>query len=308
MKRHAFTLPELLVVIMIIGVMGSLALAAISSAIELAREQRTRSIIARLDVLLGEKWESYRTRAVPIRIAPGTAPTVAARIRLYGLRDLMRMEMPERITDLVDGPAVLMPGVALSGVPSDLQRYRRSAIKRCGTNWAVTWTDQHQGAECLYLIVANMTYGDKAALDFFQPGEIGDVDGDNMPEILDGWGMPIEFLRWAPGYTVQAGAITTVDTTAPDPFDPIHADPRWGTFMPFALKPLIVSGGRDKQIDIAMKSVDSSQSAIHWATLIPPSDPYYVPLAGQFPAGTPTDFDADGLSADDITNHYQETQ
>ena len=50
-----------------------------------------------------------------------------------------------------------------------------------------------------------MKDGDKNALDFFMPDEIGDMDEDGMKEILDGWGTPIEFLRWAPGYSQRPG-------------------------------------------------------------------------------------------------------
>jgi hypothetical protein len=57
----------------------------------------------------------------------------------------------------------------------------------------------------LYLILATMKDGDKSALDYFSTDEIGDVDGDGMKEILDGWGQPIAFLRWAPGYAQQPG-------------------------------------------------------------------------------------------------------
>jgi hypothetical protein len=68
-----------------------------------------------------------------------------------------------------------------------------------------TWTGQHQGAECLYLILSGIREGDKGGLEFFKETEIGDVDGDGMPEVLDAWGNPIEFLRWAPGFSVGVG-------------------------------------------------------------------------------------------------------
>ena len=63
----------------------------------------------------------------------------------------------------------------------------------------------HQGSECLYLILSTMKDGDKSALEFFTPDEIGDTDGDGMKEILDGFGRPIAFIRWAPGYSQNPG-------------------------------------------------------------------------------------------------------
>ena len=50
------------------------------------------------------------------------------------------------------------------------------------------------------MILASIRDGDITGLDFFTEGEIGDVDNDGMPEILDPWGVPIYFLRWAPGF------------------------------------------------------------------------------------------------------------
>ena len=126
------------------------------------------------------------------------------------------------------------------------------------------WTSANQGAECLYLILSTMRDGDKSALDFFQSDEVGDTDGDGMNEILDGWGQPIQFLRWPAGYAEQPGpdgawgvkgvdddgnGVTDTDLNeagwpgsddivpktpqtrnwqkAPDPFDPAKVDPRW---------------------------------------------------------------------------------
>src|SRR5262245_7864013 len=129
--RRAFTLAELLIVIMIIGILAGLALSAVSGAVGLAKEQRTRAIIAKLDGLIMEQYEGYRTRAVPLRLPQGTPPQLAARLRLYALRDLMRMEMPERVTDVMDGQATLnvAPLIQLSYPPALWQSYRRKAIR-----------------------------------------------------------------------------------------------------------------------------------------------------------------------------------
>jgi hypothetical protein len=141
--------------------------------------------------------------------------------RLNALRDLMRMEMPDRKSDVIDGPIsqVLLyrvrsatgPVAGPSSVtvtiaqPSLWLEYRRRANANTGNNLNA-WTTTHQGAECLYLIVASMRDSTSNGLDFLQEGEVGDVDSDGMQEILDPWGNPIEFLRWAPGYVVSPGS------------------------------------------------------------------------------------------------------
>jgi hypothetical protein len=325
---------ELLIVILIISILAAMALSALAGATELAREQRTRVIINKIDQLIGEQYEGYRTRAVPIRVIPGVDPISAARLRLYALRDVMRMELPDRITDVVDGPATITVAATVNGVsqavsvraaqPAAWKSYRRRALRELGANWATAWTDQHQGAECLYLILSQHRDGDKSALDFFLPQEIGDVDADGMKEILDAWGQPIEFLRWAPAYLAENDVLTFqteghhgtggghVDET-PDPFDPMKADERWrvvgSTIHPYALYPLIFSAGRDRKYDVATKVTDANGNDLRYAMTLPPNDPYYVPTSGD-PLGKPGDIDQDGYLGygDNITNHYQSLQ
>jgi prepilin-type N-terminal cleavage/methylation domain-containing protein len=346
--RRGFTLMELLIVMLIIAVLAALALTALQGAAEDARATRTRAIIAKLDQLLMERYNAYRTRALPIRVAPGTVPKSepftdanangfwdggetftdrngsgaynygAAYFRLMAMRELMRMELPDRRTDIVFLSTGVMEPTYTGMTQAALQRtYYRKIVNATGTAADVTqiqnkWSLSYQGAECLYLIVSTMHDGDKNALDFFMPRETGDVDGDGMREILDGWGNPIEFLRWAPAYTTGNGVltmqvapgVTAAASPVPDPYDPVREDAR----MTFALHPLIYSAGRDKSYDIAAQLVDGSGNDFRYT--LNRNDPYYVPtIAGQFPLGTPTDTNGNGYPewADNITNHYQPT-
>jgi hypothetical protein len=187
--------------------------------------------------------------------------------RLRALRELMRMELPERKTDLDAIPSITNPGTATATTPLQFQYVDTSGVtkawpatgslsmsppalwhafrRRAGYarfnptasatwNAPATWTDNNQYSECLYLIVANTMYGEDSALKFFRDSEIGDVDGDGMKEILDAWGRPIYFLRWAPGFTYTWGAdgrwgVATVDDdgngTVDDPIPPFPNKP-----------------------------------------------------------------------------------
>src|SRR5262245_53093415 len=113
-RRRAFTLAELMIVIAIIAILAGLGFAAMNGATNLAREHRTGAQIAKIDQLIGERYEGYRTRAVPVKILnpldPNRQPIFYASqpsrdnalLRLLALRALMRMELPDRRTDIVN--------------------------------------------------------------------------------------------------------------------------------------------------------------------------------------------------------------
>lgn len=302
--NRGFTLVELLVVITIITILASTAVFTMFGVREDVREKSTQSTVSQIGEIIATQFEEYRVRPLPIQIPAGASPQLAAGLRLLAVRQMMRMELPDRITDVVDGPAPIVVGSVSQIMPSPSlwRAYRRRAEAALGVNWATTWTAGYQGAECLYMILATIRDGDRTGLDGIAESQIGDVDGDKMPEILDAWGKPIEFLRWAPGFRsdIQTGNASV----APDFFDPLHVDYRWGDNIPanepFMLYPLIFSAGRDGQYDIVTERVPIT---LRYMLTAPPNDPYYELSANTF-MGALTDTNNDGPGyADNITNH-----
>jgi prepilin-type N-terminal cleavage/methylation domain-containing protein len=208
---RAFTLIELLITMSIIAIMASMVLVGLYSAQEAGKTAKTKALIARLDSIIKTRYESYRTRRVPV--ASGANRTATALARLGGLRDMMRMELPDRWSDIVavagtNPPYMVGPNLAglqsqmtpggptLAGIPTS--SVWRGYVRRVTAGPAPTL--DYQGAECLYLIVMSALAEEGDAREVFKPGDVGDVDGDGFPEFLDAWGQPIRFLRWAPGF------------------------------------------------------------------------------------------------------------
>jgi Tfp pilus assembly protein PilE len=332
-QSAGFTVVELLTVMLILSLLVAMSLSAFSAAVNQAKISRTKVIIAKLDQLIMDRWESYRTRPIPINVNNSNNTTtyldqsnlqvrqnfarLASEKRLWALREIMRMELPNTRADVTDAP-VLVTRTAIN----------RGYQRKVPSTWNNTW----QHAECLYLIVASMRDHEKSALDFFTSDEIGDLDGDGVPEILDAWGTPIQFVRWPAGYLstgVTNPAITPQDKTIPDSFDLLRVDRRYGdtdtTNDPYDLKPLIYSCGPDKEVaptGINLPGFGYSTTTIDAIPIIPyqkngrkpyANDPYFVPSSGSAAGSidadaTFTSAQAATAAADNITNHYQEAE
>lgn len=333
--RPAFTLIELLVAVTIMGILASITLFALSGALESAKGDKTRATINKLNSLVMAKYESYRTRRVPITIPTGTSTQLAAQYRVDAIRDLMRMEMPDRYSDIQDNPTThSIAGVSTSSliaVPSATQAYR--AALPAAPNFHA------EAAKCLYLFISH-GLDDPDVMSQFSEDEIARDSLDGMRYFVDGWGQPIYFIRWAPGFSspLQPWNVNPTDAlgnptakatfiTSHDPFDPLKvyvpttaSDPFYNPGLPAnaqfypALYPLIISGGPDKITDIYFNGIpNGGGTEFQYSKTSPPNNPYVVVNNGLF--GAPTDLSSiftpaglsqgDGVdnSIDNITNH-----
>jgi len=333
----AFTLVELLVAITIMGILSSIALFALASVQESAKGDKTRATIAKLNALVMAKYESYRTRRVPVDVkAVAAYRNYAANnlgwaeARVDVLRELMRMELPDRFTDIIDNPVTAWTD-ATTGKPDYMQRPSASVAYLAAL--PATRSTFAEGAKCLYLFVSHGT-DNPDVMQLFGQDEIA-TDTDGMNYFVDGWGQPIFLQRWAPGFTspLQPWNVNPTDAlgnantnkiypTTHDPLDPLQmyrpttGDLFYNPTLPAneqiypPLYPLIFSCGPDQIADIFLEGTDpvSGSPNFHYSTTSPPNNPFAVVVGGLF--GAPTDLpngnDPKNLidnSVDNITNH-----
>ena len=275
LPRRGVTLIELLIVIMIISILAALILGVAAVAGETARQAQTKHVVERLHTLLTEFYGTFKSRRVPANLPTNTPGQVGAALRLSALRETMRMELPDRWSDVVgarvdtelpgqvltDYPKFVIPLLPSLGGPITIERtglanvYLRRYAGLKSTDPLVIRANQ--GAECLYMIIT-LACGDGEARSQFKEADIGDTDGDGAPEFLDGWGNPITFVRWPFGFESVSDLMTGDPITDHDPFDPfrVHPDANVSPRPGARLFPLIVSAGRDELYDLVTDSND----------------------------------------------------
>ena len=315
-NRRGFTLVELLVVIMLIGILSSLVLVALANVTHKAREDRTSAQIAKIHEVLMEKWQSYAYRKIPPvsslaarkKLAGNATKNfqVLARHRLEGVRDLMRLELPASRTEVLSGRSRIRD--SLSGktyLPALTRAYQAQAMAATGASLAdlaTAWTPDFENAECLYLILSQIRDDQSSALEIFSENEIGDTDGDGMLEILDAWGNPIRWLRWAPGFNSPLQVPLAENPNQEDPFDTARVGSSYqdtfGTDRPRTLYPLIFSAGPDGKYGVRVGAEGQTWFDVR-------SDPYHEAMRQ---IGGPVDSEDVEQIADNITNHLLTTR
>jgi len=212
LRQAGFTLVELLLVIAIIAILTSLALAIVLGADESAREARTESQVQRINQLLLAKWEAYNTRILRFRLADvkfGGAPiadmsaTEIERIRTRALMDLARVEFPNSYANLAVFPSLHSQLAPIGDFPTGLDNSDPVAgdldKERAGTPnavdvtepsyWPAAWRDN-------YLALLNAPQAQPSALSRLRFKLNMSVIGTN-PNGIDLWG-PSGLDVWPP--------------------------------------------------------------------------------------------------------------
>ena len=348
--RNGVTLIELLIVIAIIATLSAVFLGVSTAAMEHSRASRTKAVIAKLHTLLMDHWETYETRRVEINssvtafidglpISSRARGEVLRDIRLLASRELMKLEMPDRWSDITNNALDATDprttpwrnADVLSSFPALTKSYHRRLQSLKSGN--INTVQSNQGAECLYMIVMLAT-GDGEARTLFGEQDIGDTDNDGAPEFLDGWGRPIQFVRWPAGFVEHSDLMSGDGDADHDPLDQFRRDSlsvlgrtpsnyppgaisdaisiledrrtRFSTTTPppylsaFRLMPLIYSSGSDEDSDLIVSPRTTTEL-----------DPYYdkYGIGRDTQLAFPFDEENDGEGwLDNIHNHLQDNR
>jgi prepilin-type N-terminal cleavage/methylation domain-containing protein len=227
--RRGFTLVELMTVIAIIAILSSLFLGALDQAEQTAKVARTSSLVQKLHNMIMARWDNYRAVRLPINVDARVGGNFAnagneqqsryrqdvARRRMLAIRELVRMEMPDRYDDLTFSPDVLRSPQNGNPIrPFLWSAYQRRMLAAKAANpiskdekmaeFIGRIAVDNQSAECLYLVMTVGVENTATSTEHFTSADFGDTDRDGMPEFVDAWGRPIQFLRWAPGFVSPA--------------------------------------------------------------------------------------------------------
>lgn len=326
-NRNAFTLVELLTAVVVVSILAAMVVSALSAAAGTARKARAEKQVQVIHELIATRMEEFITRRVSAPVCANLPPlpfqgvtldgAESNRSRLLELRHLLRTELPDRISDLaVAGPphirrvwtrtvdmdldgkndpwrsmdSILNP--PSTPLPTGYTKYRNLVARLTGVtsgNPLATWSTKFEGSECLYLILATSQVGGRNGLELIPQSQIGDLDGDNVPEILDPWGNPMIWIRWPVGYWLTYGnrvewlrdtntgfasrrlsnMQSVIDRLGKDQFDILQSD--WRNFREvrsrppdvdswtnlygtFNIQPLVASAGPDGQFDMMLRS------------------------------------------------------
>jgi prepilin-type N-terminal cleavage/methylation domain-containing protein len=226
-QRGGFTLVELLLVIAIMGVLTTMALAFMRSVNEQARVSATQARIKKIEAILNAELERYEVRRLPISrqefedLLLVNEAGIPRNIQLNNLRkrliqDLINCELPRPIfnggvfsrnPDLGHFPSNEPPIGSATGFKdwlndnySNPTGFGDVLSNRTLSAAVLSWSDPSLSGnfelpgEYLYQILRRIDFDGVPAIESLGSSSFADTNGNGLLELVDAWGEPLLWL------------------------------------------------------------------------------------------------------------------
>lgn len=192
--RAGFSLVELLVVIAIIAVLAALTVVVIRSVVDSRQRGNTEATMRTIHKALQQHWthvigEARKDAYPPQVMALAGADQRRAQVIWAKLR--LIDAFPESYSEVLTSPT--MPAWH-AYVPQGNRKYWKGYQKMLGAVTAGSPTPA-QSSACLLMALSVRRGGAGLKVEDLGPA-VRDTDGDGLMEIVDGWGRPIQFVRF----------------------------------------------------------------------------------------------------------------
>ncbi|MFO0426061.1 MAG: type II secretion system protein [Planctomyces sp.] len=207
--RTGFTLLELLIAISVIAILMGISFSVLNGLLDQAREEATTATIRKVSALFEDRYQAFNRAFTGTRKDNAVQSTRAllARNQIFGVREevveilakkaLFRNEFPQRMNDLVVGTGDANNNTFEDGDDNNDGLADVVAATFTGVDWSKHNPSTESSELLYYMLFHSRSFGaaDTNA-DRFTTQEIGDTDGDGLPELIDSWGEPLRYYRW----------------------------------------------------------------------------------------------------------------
>ncbi|HXG09620.1 MAG TPA: type II secretion system protein [Gemmataceae bacterium] len=271
-RRYAFTLTELLVVILIIGIMVALTAGAVVRFIGVQESNNTETLIRKVHTVLQSQWSTVVQQAkrepltqTALSMSMDNSGIPNERLaRVIHIKLRLRQEFPMTYKEIFTPVAAEYPPPQSYLAPLRQNTAVWQALQKG------TWqTQRSESAACLLMALERARGGQALNAADLGTTAVQDTDGDGIPEIVDAWGTPLQFIRFPTGFeelnpggqeqnglndsSDPEGLLTTANwqPAARNNFITyVHKLPQPGQAKSFKLFPLIVSSGPNKALGL----------------------------------------------------------
>lgn len=211
--RTGMTLIELLVAMSILAVLGALVTVGVMSWIGSQQRRNTESALTAVNLALQKHWAAVVSDAkkepVPQVVVDLTKPsamstqTDAELARIIWIKIRLMEAFPVNFGELnnpystgtVLGTYIPQPS---SGKPATPRRYMNGYVEAIKNRVTAKADPTTESAACLLLALSTNKGGITHNPDLLKP-YVGDTNGDQVQELVDGWGQPLRFYRFPTG-------------------------------------------------------------------------------------------------------------